>query len=150
MAKVGVFEEAPEKWFRYDSDTEVLLKHVPKSRVNTILMQGAEVARKMKAKAGDLQDIYLGKEAVRGWRKIDNHDEPGFLLPDGSPIPFVPENRNKLMTKSKRFSEFVYGTCTDENKYLEDEFPQLDGEDLKELDDLLGELQKDEDIPGNA
>lgn len=149
MAKIGIFEEAPQKWFRFDADTEVLLQHIDKGRVNTILMQGAEAAKKMKAKAGDMQDIMLGKAAVFGWRNTERHDEPGFLLPDGSPIPFTPENRNRLMTKSKLFSDFVYRVCTDERQFLEQEAPALEPEDLKDLDELLEELEKEEETPGN-
>lgn len=144
MAKVGVFDAEQKKWFRYDSDSEVLLKYIDKGRVNTILMRGAEVAKSMKAPAGAMQDILLGKEAVFGWRKVDAPDEPGLQFPDGTTMPFTPDNRNRLMTKSKRFSEFVYGTCTDENRYLEDEPVVVAPEELKELDALLDELSKEE------
>lgn len=149
MAKIGVFEGEQKRWFRYDSDTEVLLKYIDKGRVNTILIQGAETAKKMKANPSDMQDILLGKEAIFGWRKIGNHEEPGFLLPDGTPAPFTPDNRNRFMTKSKRFSEFVYATCTNENKFLDDEPLELSGEDLKDLDRLLDEIGE-EDLPGNG
>jgi len=150
MAKVGIFDEAPRKWFKYDSDTEVLLQYIEKGKVNTILMQGAEAAKKMKAKSGDVQDIFLGREAVFGWRKAGTETEPGFLLPDGTPLPFSAENRNRLMTKSKRFSEFVFRVCTDELQFLEEDLPDLAGDDLKGLDDLLQELGKEEEAPGNV
>lgn len=150
MGKVGVFEEAPKKWFKYDSDTEVQLQYIEKGRVNTILMQGAEAAKKMKAKSSDVQDIFLGREAVFGWRKIDTDGEPGFMLPDGTAFPFHAENRNRLMTKSKRFAEFVFRICTDEIQFLEEELPELSGDDLKGLDEILAELGQEEDLPGNA
>ncbi len=152
MAKIGVFEEAPQKWFKFDSDTEVLLKHIEKGRINAILLQGAEAAKKMSAKSSDVQDIFLGKEAVFGWRKVDAHKEPGFLLPDGSPLPFTAANRNLLMTKSKRFAEWVFNVCSNDLAYLDEDTPQLEAGDLKGLDELLEELATtgDEDLPGNA
>lgn len=148
MAKIGVFDEAPQKWFRYDMDTEVRLQYINKGAVNTILMQGAEVAKKMKARAGDMQDVLLGKAAVLGWRKIEDETHPGFLLPDGTPVAFTPENRNRFMTKSRNFSEWVYRICTDEMQFLPDEVPVLEVEDLKDVDALLEELALEEK-PGN-
>jgi len=152
MAKIGVFEEAPQKWFRFDADTEVLLKHIEKGRVNAILLQGAEAAKKMKARGSDVQDIFLGKETVFGWRKVDAHEEPGFLLPDGTPLPFTAANRNLLMTKNRRFAEWVFATSTNDLAYLDEDGPLLEASDLKDLDELLEELATtgEEDIPGNA
>ena len=147
MAKIGVFETSPRKWFPFDSDTEVNIEYIDKARVNTILMNGAEAAKKMKAKSGAIQDVYLGKAAVHGWRKVGGENHPGFLLPNGDPIPFSPENRNMLMTKSQQFSEFVYRTCTDENKFLEDD-SLLNGDDLVGLDELLLSLEKEEENLG--
>ncbi|QXE89967.1 hypothetical protein KP001_16300 [Geomonas subterranea] len=148
MGKVGIFEEQPQKWFQYDNDTEVLLQHVEKSRLNTILMQGAEEAKKMRAKASDVQDIFLGRAAVLNWRKIGTDDEPGFQLPDGSPFPFSTDNRNRHMVKSKRFAEFVFRVCTDELQFLEDDRSEIAGEDLKGVEEVLVELGKDE--PGDG
>ena len=150
MAKVGIFDTPPSKWFKFDSDTEVLLRHIDKGAVNTILMRGAAAAKTMKAKAGHVQDIFLGKEAVLGWRQVGDENKPGFLLPDGTPFPFSPENRNRLMTKSKRFSEWVFRLCSDDQQFLEEEPEELAGDDLKGLDDLLDELGNEEELPGNV
>jgi hypothetical protein len=146
--KVGIFETPPQKWFPYGADVEVLLQFLEKETVNDILMKGAEAAKKMKAKPTHVQDIFLGKSAVLGWRNPSDHDQPGLSLPDGKPLPFTPENRNLLIAKSQRFSEFVYRTCTDETKFLDDDLPQLDAGDLRGLDDLLSEMAKEEK-PGN-
>ena len=149
MAKIGVFEEAPQKWFRFDTDTEVLLQYIEKGHINTILLQGAEAAKRMKAKGSDVQDIFLGKEAVFGWRKVGNEKDPGFMLPDGTPLPFTTANRNLLMTKNRRFAEWVFNVCSNDLSFLDEAAPQLDGQDLKGLDDLLEEMAKEEEAPGN-
>jgi hypothetical protein len=146
--KIGIFETPPQKWFPFDKDTEVLIQYIEKAKLNTILMQGAEAAKKMKAKAGSVQDIFLGKAAVFGWRKITDHDHPGMLLPSGDPLPFTPENRNLAITKSQRFSEFVYRIATDETQFIDDDIPELDADDLKGLEDVLAEFSKEEQ-PGN-
>lgn len=152
MAKIGIFDEKPQKWFPYDKDTEVLIQFLDKGAVNSVLLKGANVAKQMKAKVSDLQDIYLGKAVVLGWRQISDETQPGFLLPDGTPFPFNNENRNRLMTKSKRFSEWVFSVCTNEQMFLEDDGPQLEAEDMKGLDEVLQELGKEdpEDMPGNV
>lgn len=147
--KIGIFETPPQKWFPFDKDTEVLIQYIEKAKLNVILMNGADAAKKMKAKSGSVQDIFLGKAAVFGWRKMDDHDHPGMLMPNGDPLPFSPESRNLVITKSQRFSEFVYRIATDETKFLEDDLPELDGDDLKDLEDILIEFGKEE-TPGNA
>lgn len=145
MGKVGIFETPPQKWFKYDNDTEVLIQYIDKGKVNTILMNGAEAAKKMKAKPGILQDIFLGKAAVFGWRKIDDEAHPGFLMPDGTPIPFTDENRNRLITKNQRFSEWVYRICTDDMQFLDDEpVSDLDAADLSDIDEVLDRLSEGE------
>lgn len=149
MAKIGIFEKAQRKWFPYDSDTEVQIEYIDKGRINTILMKGAEAAKKLKGKSSPIQDIFLGKAAVHGWRKIGDENHPGLLMPNGDPIPFTPENRNMLMAKSQRFSEFVFRTCSDANEFIEDD-ELLNGEDLQGLDDLLDSLEKGEESLGNA
>lgn len=148
--KIGIFETPPQKWFPFDKDTEVLIGYIEKSQLNDILLKGADAAKKMKAKSGAVQDIFLGKAAVFGWRQIENHDQPGMLLPDGSPLPFSPENRNLAITKSQRFSEFVYRTATDETNFLDNDIPELDADDLKGLDAILDAFSKEDEQPGNA
>lgn len=147
--KIGIFDTPPQKWFLFDKDTEVLIQYIEKAKLNNILLQGAEAAKKMKAKAGAVQDIFLGKAAVFGWRKTTDHEQPGMLLPNGDPLTFTPENRNLAITKSQRFSEFVYRIATDETKFLDDDLPELDADDLKELEDVLLEFGKEEQV-GNA
>jgi len=147
--KIGIFDTPPQKWFPFDQDTEILIQYIEKAKLNIILMQGAEAAKKMKAKAASVQDIFLGKAAVFGWRKIADHDQPGMLLPNGDPLPFTPENRNLAITKSQRISEFVYRIATDETKFLDEDLPELDADDLKDLEDVLAAFGKEEQ-PGNA
>lgn len=145
MAKVGLFDTPPRKKFQYDEDTEVLIEYISKARVNTILMKGAEAAKKVKATTSSLQDIFLGKSAVHGWNLIGDETKPGFALPDGTPLSFNPANRNLMMTKSQKFSEFVYRICTDETKFLETD-SLLEGEDLQGLEELLDDLEKTADV----
>lgn len=145
MAKVGIFDTPPRRWFSYDNDTEVDLEFISKERMGKIVTKADSAAKKVGGAQGVIYDMFLGKAAAHGWRHKDqekNPSHPGLLLPNGNPIPFSEENRNLLMRSCAEFSTFVFRTCTDSAKFLE-ETVLLD--DQKTLDELLAEVDLKED-----
>ena len=145
MAKVGLFDAPPRKWFPYDSDTEVELEHISKDRMNKIVNKAEDAAKKTGSAQGMIYDMFLGKAAVHGWRHIDqaqNPGHPGLLLPNGNPLCFSDDNRNLLMKGCAEFSGFVYRTCTGSLNFLEED-PVVD--DQKTLNELLAEADLEED-----
>jgi len=143
MAKVGIFETPPKKWFDFDPDTEVLIQHVDKEAMARLLKQAGEAAQKVKAKAGVVSDMFLGKAAVHGWRNKKDHDHPGLLLPGGDPLHFSPENRNTLMTRCREFSEFVFTTSTNAAGFLDDGANGL-LDDPAAIETLLGDVPEED------
>ena len=145
MAKVGIFDAPPRKWFPYDADTEVDLEFISKERMNKILTKAEAAAKKMGSPQALVYDMFLGKAAVQGWRHIDqekNPDHPGLLLPNGNPLHFSEGNRNLLMRGCAEFSGFVYRTCTGSAHFLDED---LVVDDQKTLDELIAEADLEED-----
>jgi hypothetical protein len=141
MARVGIFETPPKKYFKYDTDTEVLIEHIDKKTLDKLIKQATEAAQKVKTPQGMVYDMFLGKKAVHHWRKINDHDHPGLLMPNGSLIEFSPANRNMMMTGSRAFSEFVFSKATNSDGYMEDApVDQVDDPDM--LETLLNALDE--------
>lgn len=143
MAKVGIFEAAPQKWFPFDADTEVLVEYVDKETLSKLIKQANEVSQKVKTPQGVAYDMFLGKKAVIGWRKSDDHGHPGFILPNGSALPFTAENRNMLMTRYREFSEFVFQKSTTASLFLSDD-PDMVATDPATIEKLLEEYEDTE------
>ena len=145
MAKIGVFETPPRKFFQFDQDTEVELEFISKDRMNKLLKRADEGAKKLKTSQPLIYDMFLGKAAVHNWRHVDqekNPGHPGLVLPGGAPLPFNGDNRNMLMEKCAEFSSFVFRTSTSSAMFLDEE-PADD--DFQTLGDLLDELDLEED-----
>ena len=147
MAKVGIFETPPRKWFPYDTDTEVELEFISKERMSKLIKQADDAAKKIKGTASIIYDMFLGKAAVYGWRNINQDKfpgDPGLKLPGGTALPFNENNRNLLMKSCSEFSTFVFRTCTDSANFL-DAVPDSGLEDLT-LDELVNttDLESDE------
>lgn len=139
MAKVGVFSVAPRKKFKFDDDTVVELEFISKERMAKIIAKADTAAKKVGGVQSVIYDMFLGKAAVHGWNHMDQVKNPGhagLTLPNGSQLPFSEENRNMLMKSCSEFSTFVFRTCTDSSKFLED---VLELDDQKSLDDLVNE-----------
>lgn len=145
MAKIGIFNEAPQKYIQFDEDTEVLIRFVDKEELAGLIRKANEVAQKVKTPQNMAYDMFLGKKAVLGWRNIKDHNHPGLLLPGGEPISFTPENRNMLMTRSRDFSEFVFQKSTNSALFLESAPEGL--VDPSTLEKLLEDM--DDDDPKN-
>lgn len=141
MAKVGIFEEAPKKWFTFDSDTEVLIQYVDKESLSKLIKRAGEVAQKLSTPQGVAYDMFLGKAAVHGWRKEKDHNHPGFTMPDGSALPFTAESRNLLMTRYREFSEFVYQKATSTAGFLVED-PAMLTDDPATLEKLLEDYEE--------
>jgi len=142
MAKVGIFEEAPKKWFTFcDTDTEVLIQYVDKEALSKLIKRAGEVAKKLSTPQGVAYDMFLGKAAVHGWRKEKEPTQPGFTMPNGSPLPFTAENRNLLMTRYREFSEFVYQKATATAGYLVEDQATLT-DDPATLEKLLEDYEE--------
>jgi hypothetical protein len=141
MARVGIFETPPKKYFKYDSDTEVELEFIDKQTLDKVIKQANEAAQKVKTPQGMVYDMFLGKKAVHGWRNINNHSHPGLLLPSGQPIVFNAENRNMMMTGSREFFEFVFRNATNAAAFLNEDPTDLidDPATLEALLEGLGE-----------
>ncbi|MEA5113215.1 MAG: hypothetical protein VB050_04240 [Geobacteraceae bacterium] len=147
MAKIGLFEKTPERWFDFDNDTEVLLKHVSKEALAALMEKAEKVSKKTGIKPAVAYDVFLGRAAVLNWRKKDDHDHPGFLLPDGALFNFTPENRDRLMRLYREFSSFVFTNSTLATGFLEnDAIEPVTDDDLFGLEDLIAD---DETEPKN-
>jgi hypothetical protein len=145
MARVGVFETPPRKWFPYDTDTEVELEFISKDRMNKIVNKADAAAKKLGSPQTLIYDMFLGKAAVHGWRHVDQEKQPnhpGLLLPNGNPLSFSDENRNMLMKGCAEFSGFVFRTCTGSAQFLDD---ALVVDDQKTIDDLIAEADLEEE-----
>jgi hypothetical protein len=121
MARVGIFEKPPRKYFKYDTDTEVELEFIDKKTLDAVIKSANEAAQKVKTPQGMVYDMFLGKKAVHNWRRINDHTHPGLLLPNGEAIAFTSANRNMMMTGSRDFSEFVFRNATNATGFLDDE-----------------------------
>lgn len=130
MAKLGLFNDAQQRWFRFDVDTEVLIRFLSREELTAIIKKAAKRAKLSGADSDQLANIMTGKAAVLGWRKITNQDHPGFLDGQGAPIPFTPENRDLLMRRCREFSNFVNETAIDSAGFL------ADADDVDEEEDL--------------
>ena len=141
MAKVGIFSTPPEKHFLYGGDTEILIRYINKEELSKIIQKSDSVAKKLGANNSSLYDIFLGRAAVLGWRKQDDHEHPGLEMPDGSAIPFTDENRDKMMKRCREFAAFVLRYATDSQGFLENGviLDDLNDEDLKGLETLIKE-----------
>jgi len=118
MAELDIFKEAPEKWFPYDADTEVLIQYQGKKVLNKILSKASEVERKTGAPGASraIANKLTGRVAVKGWRKKTDHDHPGLTI-SGEPVPFTPANIDMLMTESTDFSSFVNHKCVESDAF---------------------------------
>lgn len=120
MGKLGIFDEEKNKWIQFDEDTEILIKLITKEGLRRIIQKSNKRAKLTGEDTADISDIMLGRDAVLGWRKINDHDHPGLIV-NGQPLPFIPENIDMLMKKSLAFSRFVNEYAMDEVTFLKEE-----------------------------
>lgn len=120
MASIDVFNEEQEKHVQFDSDTEVLLSYLDKSDVGEIRKKAKKLASKSSMEYDAAFNFLLGKRAVKGWRKINDHKHPGLMF-NKKPFPFNEENRDFLMRKSIDFASFVNSNTVDPEPFREEE-----------------------------
>lgn len=118
MGQLGVFETERIKWFPFDEDTEVGIKHIGKEELEKIKGKAVKAAKLAGADITAVMNQRLGKAAVLGWRKVEEPEHPGFII-NGQPFPFNDANRDFLMSKSLEFSNFVNETAINSREYLE-------------------------------
>ena len=128
MAELGVFDAPPQKWFPFDEDTEVLLEFQGRKALIEIEEKAEKQARLTKGNFKNYQNKILGKRAVKGWRKITDHNHPGLIL-KGQPFPYSEENCAMLMLNSTEFSNFVNSNCSDSKAFLGEEGAEEEGPD---------------------
>lgn len=118
MAEIAIFPgTTKQRWVPYDGDTEVLIRLVDKARLDEI----SRVARREAELTGADRDVVVnrnfGREACRGWRKIEDHDHPGLMV-GGKPLEFNQDNLDLLMRHSLEFSAFVNRNGMDARGFL--------------------------------
>ena len=97
----------PQKWIQFDEDTEILLEYTEKDDLDELKEKAIEMATVNQREDGDkIFNMLLGKEKVKGWRKIDDHNHPGFIM-EGKPFEFNEKNVKFMMNRHLRFSQFV-------------------------------------------
>jgi len=120
MGEIGIFDEERKRWIQFDEDTEVLIRFVDRRELRKIQNKAEKTARLTGVDADEIANKYLGRAAVLGWRKIDDHSHPGLTL-KGQPLPYTPENVDMLMTRSLEFSRFVNENCINSKLFLQEE-----------------------------
>jgi len=146
MAKMGVFQTAPRKWFPYDEDSLVLIEYINKERIGKLIEKSQKSAQALKASQSIVYDVFFGKEAVHGWKHGIKENHAGLLLPNGTPIEFTPENRNMLMRGCREFSDFVFLTATSAKNFLEDNEEDPDAKGLDGLDEFMENMDEGPEI----
>lgn len=119
MARVAIFQGDKKRWAQYDQDTEVLMRYIGKKELSEISQKAQKAARLSDADVKELFNLRLGRAAVLGWRKIEDHDHPGLVLGD-APLPFTPQNLDLLMEHSLEFSGFVNVAAIDAKSFLDE------------------------------
>jgi hypothetical protein len=120
MAEIGIFNDEKKKWIQFDSDTEVLIKHIDRQGLNKLRRKAQKAANISDVDATEYFNLRLGREAVHGWRKINDHSHPGLTL-QGRPLEFNRENLDMLMSRSLDFSNFVNENAIDAKIFLEEQ-----------------------------
>lgn len=118
MAKVAIFDEEQVKTFEFDEDTDVDLKYLTKEEARELNKAVEKIVNRTGADWSVVWNQKLGEEVVKGWRHRKNADHPGFTLPDGTPIPFTPENRDMMMKHCREFSLFVGENTVNAKEFL--------------------------------
>ena len=126
---IDVFDEEVEGYVRFGEDTEVLLLYLDKVAVGKIKTKAKKLAKKGGMEYEDAFTYLLGKAAVKGWRKIDDHKHPGLMF-NNKKFPFSEDNRDFLMRKSIDFSAFVNVNVVDPDSFREEEEAK---EEIKKL-----------------
>lgn len=116
MAELDIFDVAPEKYFPYDDDSEVLIQYQGKEVLSSIVRKAEEIERKTRVPAKDIANKLTGRKAVKHWRKTTDHEHPGLTI-GGKAVEFTPANIDMLMTKSIDFSNFVNQKCIDSRAF---------------------------------
>ena len=120
MGKLGIFNDERSKWIQFDEDTEVLVRFIGRQELRKMQRKAEKTANLIGVDVNDILNQKLGRAAVLGWRKMNDHKHPGLIIKD-QPLPYTPENIDMLMTRSLEFSKFVNDNAVDSKLFLEEE-----------------------------
>lgn len=120
MGQLGVFDDDRSRWLRFDEDTEVRIRFLPRDALRKIQRKAEQTARLTGASASDIADAMVGHEAVLGWRKVGEHGHPGLVV-NNKPLPFSLENVEMLMKRSSEFFRFVDENVINSRQFLQEE-----------------------------
>jgi hypothetical protein len=125
VAKLALFDVAQDKWLEFDQDTDLCIEYLDKEAAGEL---SKAVDKLCVRTGGDRMAVWnqkLGERCLKGWRKRADTGNPGLTFPDGSPIPFTPENRDMLMKRCREISLFVNENAVNPGIFLDQ---QADGE----------------------
>ena len=132
MAKIGLFSGSREQWVPFDQDTEFLIKFLPLSERRSIAERAEAAAARTRRNRSLVVAQQIGRVACLGWRHITKPGHPGLTCPDGTPIPFTPENLDMLMEHVSEVNNFILEACADSATYLDQD--DADREQERERD----------------
>lgn len=119
MGEIGTFNEDKSRWIQFDNDTEVQIRHIGRQELKALQRKADKVARMSDVDATDYFNGRLGRAAVLGWRKIKDHNHPGFVR-TGEPMVFNEDNLDKFMNEWLDFSNFVNTHAIDTKMFLDE------------------------------
>jgi hypothetical protein len=119
MGKVAIFDEEQVKTFEYDEDTDVTLSYLTKEEAVKLNKEVDKIVARTAADWTLVWNQKLGERVIKGWNHRTNRDHPGFIMPNGTPIPFNPVNRDMMIKRNREFSLFVGHNAVDPQVFLE-------------------------------
>ena len=129
MARVAIFDEEQIKTFEYDADTNVDMAYLTKEEAVKLNKDVDKIVSRTGSDWSLVWNQKLGERVVKGWHHRTDSNHPGFVMPDNSPIPFTPENRDMMMKRNREFSLFVGQNAVDAQIFLD---MKKDAQDKKE------------------
>lgn len=107
MAKVAIFEESPLRWLEFDEDTDIALEYLSKEEGTALNKDVEKIVNRTGSDWASVWNRKLGERVVKGWRNRNDTSQSGLTFPNGTPIPFTPENRDMMMKSCREFALFV-------------------------------------------
>lgn len=131
MARCAIFDDEQVRTLEYDEDTDVSLVFLTKEEAVKLNKEVDKIVQRTGSEWSLIWNQKLAERCVRGWNHRTNPDHPGFVMPDGSPIPFTPENRDMMMKRNREFSLFVGQSVVDSGLFLEMKEKAQEKEEIK-------------------
>lgn len=119
MAKCAIFDDEQTKVIEYDADTDVVLAYLTKEEAVKLNKDVEKIVSRTGADWSLVWNQKLGERVVKGWYNRFDANHPGFVMPNGTPIQFTPENRDMMMKRNREFSLFVGQNTVDAQVFLD-------------------------------